>query len=182
MLQPVLMQMLGEIRQDLRAWPGGQSVHAYYEPDLFEPTTMAVILDSFVGDPEIQRLIRLAETPRWTLDAAHELFATVALRLNQAAFDFITEFDPGMAGEAKAALDRAIKAKKGRGGAARASIPTRAENLADKDKPIVEKFNSILEAGTTPKHNIVGVMVARGIGTDDTIRRALKRNGIRFKK
>src|SRR5690606_34644924 len=57
--------LLSDILLDVLKWPGNRSIHDDYEPDLYEPTTLAIIAQIHPDDEQIQKLVRLAETPNW---------------------------------------------------------------------------------------------------------------------
>lgn len=85
--------LLREIRLDVRRWPGGRSIRESYEPDVFEPTTLAVMADNWLaGRPGVAELMAAAETDRWTqadaervLDALTEALADEVARVSEIA-------------------------------------------------------------------------------------------------
>lgn len=69
--------LLDDILADLMDWPGGRSIDEPRESDVFEPTTLAVIRDTFGDDPEVARLVRRATTAEWSRHDAARLYAAV---------------------------------------------------------------------------------------------------------
>ena len=62
-----------DVRRDLLQWPRGRSIRESYEPNVFEPTTMAVVAEWLADVPRALALVALAETADWTKEAANEL-------------------------------------------------------------------------------------------------------------
>lgn len=76
--------MLAAIRHDIRAWPGGRSIHDDYEPDVFAPTTLAVVAE-LLDIPADHPLIARAQSPDWGTRDAQALLDLIADRLADAA-------------------------------------------------------------------------------------------------
>jgi len=66
------IELFRAIRHDIRTWPGGRSIHDDYEPDIFAPTTIAVVAEA-CGLPADHPLLVKAQTSEWSADAAEKL-------------------------------------------------------------------------------------------------------------
>ncbi|MCO5109056.1 MAG: hypothetical protein M9907_18525 [Burkholderiaceae bacterium] len=72
--------MLRAIRHDIRAWPGGRSIRDDYEPDVYAPTTIAVVAEA-CGLPADHPLLARAQTPEWSARDAEALIDLVVEQL-----------------------------------------------------------------------------------------------------
>lgn len=76
-----LAQALEWIEQDLWHWPGARSIDAYFEDDTFEPTTLAVLRDTFGSSQDVAALVAKAETAAWSQRDAMHLMRCIAAML-----------------------------------------------------------------------------------------------------
>lgn len=76
--------MLRAIRHDIRAWPGGRSIHDDYEPDVYAPTTLAVVV-LLLGLPADHPLIGRAQSADWAPRDAEALLDLIADHLAERA-------------------------------------------------------------------------------------------------
>lgn len=75
-------ELMKDVRRDVRAWPGGRRIDDYYEPDVFAPSTLAVLKEHWLGDtPGAVALFARAQTDQWTPADAQELLDLLADRI-----------------------------------------------------------------------------------------------------
>lgn len=134
-------EILRALRHDIRAWPGGRSIHADHEPDAFAPTTLAVVVQLF-DLPADHPLIARAETPEWSARDAEALIDLIAER---------------MAAAVASSADVAFLAQRERAARAAATARTKNKGLSPAQRRVLD---AAAELGLADRLHVPGTPAA----------------------